>query len=489
MTAGNVLAIDQGTSSTKALVVAPDGSVLSIAEAPVRPTTVGEGGVEQDPIELYDSVVSAGRQALREADTTVVAVGLANQGETIVAWDRDSGEPLAPAIVWQDRRSAEICTRLAADSDRLTALTGLPLDPYFVGPKVLWLRENVTTGGVVTTTDSWLLHRMTGGYVTDVSTASRTALMDLDERRWSAEACELFGVDPQSLPEIVSCTTNVGTTEIFGVELPVTGLAVDQQAALFGEGCLAVGEAKCTYGTGAFLLANAGSDPRRSTNGLSASVAWDDNGAVSYCLDGQLYTVGAMIGWLTQLGLVAEAADLDRLGGSVPDTGGVTCIPALAGLGAPYWLPNARGSLEGLSLSSTAAHLVRAALEGIAGQVALLARATAQDLGAALETLRVDGGLTQSRLLMQLQADLLQAPVEVFASPHATALGVAQFARGGLEGARDGDPPLATPAVGARYEPQISAAAAEARLERMTAAIDRVIDTERTTRSADRTSS
>lgn len=471
---GNVLAIDQGTSSTKALVVGPDGSVLATAEAAVRPATVGDGGVEQDPVELWDSVVDAGRHALRKAAVDVMAIGLANQGETIMAWDRTTGEPLAPALSWQDRRSADICSRLSASAERLSALTGLPLDPYFVGPKVLWLRENVTREGVVTTTDSWLLNRMTGAFVTDVSTASRTALMDLDARAWSREACDLFDVDLETLPEIVSCTTNVGTTDVFGASLPVTGLAVDQQAALFGEGCLRVGDAKCTYGTGAFLLANAGSVPRRSTHGLSASVAWDDGGDVAYCLDGQLYTVGAMVGWLTQLGFVSEAADLDRVAASVTDSGGVTCVPALAGLGAPYWSPNARGSLEGLSLGTTAAHLVRAALEGIAGQVALLARATGQDLGTPLASLRVDGGLTQSRLLMQLQADFLQAPVEVFASPHATALGVAQLARNGIS-------PGAAPTVanGAHYEPQISADEAATRLTRMEAAIARVIETER----------
>ena len=200
--------------------------------------------------------------------------------------------------------------------------------------------------------------------------------MDLDGRQWSTEACALFEVDPLSLPEIVSCTTNVGTTNVFGPALPLTGLAVDQQAALFGEGCLRAGEAKCTYGTGAFLLANAGPEPRRSTNGLSASVAWDTNGDVAYCLDGQLYTVGSTITWLTELGLLTEAADLDRVGAGVPDSGGVTFIPALAGLGAPYWRPDARGSIDGLSLSTTSAHLVRAALEGIAAQVALLAQAT-----------------------------------------------------------------------------------------------------------------
>jgi glycerol kinase len=468
---GCVLAIDQGTSSTKALVVAADGSVLATATVPVRPSAVAGGGIEQDPAGLYDSVVRAGRSALAEAAVPVAAVGLANQGETVLAWDRHTGDPLTPALSWQDRRSAGICERLAGDSERLRGLTGLPLDPYFVGPKLLWLREHLTRSGVATTTDSWLLHRLTGAYVTDVTTASRTALLDLDGRDWSPQACDLFEVTPADLPEVVSCTTNVGTTDVFGGRLPVTGLAVDQQAALFGEGCLRVGEAKCTYGTGAFLLANAGPQPRRSTHGLSASVAWDTAGTVAYCLDGQLYTVGSMVGWLGDLGVLTGPADLDRLGSRVVDPGGITCVPALAGLGAPYWAPNARGRIEGLSLGSTAAHLVRAALDGIAAQVALLARAMSEDLGAPLGTLRVDGGLTRSRLLMQTQADLLQTPVEVFSSPHATALGVAALAGIGC-----GSYQTMAVVTAERYEPQIDAAEAAARLELMTAAIARVLE-------------
>ncbi len=469
---GNILAVDQGTSSTKALVVGPDGTVLATAQAPVQPLAVGDGGVEQDPAELFDSIVAAGRAALAQAGVEVIAIGFANQGETVMAWDRGSGAPLAPALSWQDRRSATVCADLAPHADRLADLTGLPLDPYFVGPKVVWLREHVTRDGVVTTTDSWLLHRLTGAFVTDVTTASRTALMDLDERQWSAEACGLFGVDPGRLPEIVTCTTDIGTTDAFGPTLPVTGLAVDQQAALYGEGCLQTGDSKCTYGTGAFLLANAGPTAKRSTHGLSASVGWVDGESVAYCLDGQLYTVGSIVDWLIRLGLIAAPADVDRIGAGVPDAGGVVCVPALAGLGAPYWAPDAKASLEGLTLGTTSAHIVRAAVDGIAGQVALLARAAAADLGGSIGTLRVDGGLTRSRLLMQTQADLLQAPVEVFASPHATALGVAQLARNGLE------PGTAAHGTGGeRYDPMISADEAQTRLAGMEAAIARVIAT------------
>ena len=451
-------------------MVAPDGAVVGSAETPVRPGPVAGGGVEQDPMELYDSVVEAGRRALADSGDRVRAVGLANQGETVLAWARGNGDPLTAGLSWQDRRSAAICDRLAPHAEWLQQLTGLPLDPYFVAPKLMWLRENLTRAGVATTTDSWLIHRLTGSYVTDVTTASRTGLLDLDRREWSIEACELFGVRPADLPEIVSCTTTVGTTEAFGGVLPVAGLAVDQQAALFGEGCLEPGDAKCTYGTGAFLLANSGAGPRRSAHGLSASVAWDAAGDVAYCLDGQLYTVGSLVDWLTRLGVLRDADDLDRLGASVPDPGGVVVVPALAGLGAPYWRPNAHASIEGLTLSSTPAHLVRAALEGIAASVALLAHATAQDLGVPLGALRVDGGLTRSRLLMQLQADLLQTPVEVFASPHATALGVAALARLGCGGEE------ARAAMrGQRYEPAIGPDEAAERLAAVQAAIGRVV--------------
>ncbi|HTW18860.1 MAG TPA: FGGY family carbohydrate kinase [Mycobacteriales bacterium] len=468
---GAILAVDQGTSSTKALVVAPDGSVLAVAQVAVHPKPVGDDGVEQDPAELYESVVEAGRRALASSGVDVVTIGFANQGETVMAWDRTTGDPLAPALSWQDRRSAAICADLSAHADRLLELTGLPLDPYFAGPKVRWLREHGIADGVVTTTDTWLLHRLTGAFVTDVTTASRTALLDLTRREWSAEACELFGVDPDLLPDVVGCTATVGHTYAFGPSLPVTGLAVDQQAALYGEGCLRPGDSKCTYGTGAFLLANAGPGRPRSTHGLSASVGWDDRGDIVYCLDGQLYTVGSMVDWLVGRRLLAGPADLDPVASSVPDAGGVVCVPALAGLGAPYWTPQARASFEGVSLATTDAHLVRAVVDGIAGQVALLAQAAAADLGEAIGLLRVDGGLTASRVLMQTQADLLQAPVEVYPSPHATALGVAQLARRGL-----GEPVVPVTVPGERYEPRIGADEAAARLDRLAASISRAIE-------------
>jgi glycerol kinase len=333
----NVLAIDQGTSATKALLVGPGGEVLGRGEVPVGTRSVGTDGVEADPEELFGSVVAAGRRALAAARAPAHAVALANQGETVLAWDRHTGAPLSPAIVWQDRRSGGVCARLADRSAELTAITGLPLDPYFAAPKMTWLRENLTADGTVTTTDSWLLARLGAGYVTDAATASRTLLLDLDRAAWSQTACAAFGLDPAALPEVADCAGVVGETRVFGGSLPVAGIAVDQQAALLAESCLAAGDAKCTYGTGAFLLVTTGRSAVRSGSGLSSSVAWRLGGAVTYCLDGQVYTAGSALRWLTSAGVLREPGELDAVGGSVPDAGGLTFVPALAGLGAPHW--------------------------------------------------------------------------------------------------------------------------------------------------------
>ncbi len=456
-----ILAIDQGTSATKAIIVdGPD--VLGLAEIPVEVITTPDGGVELDPERLWDSVLLAGRAALRDAGSPSLAgIGLANQGETVVAWHRATGAPLGRAIVWQDRRSVGECDRRAGDAEWLAAATGLELDPYFVAPKIAWLRTRVPDDAVITTTDTWLLHRLCGAFVTDVATAGRTLLLDLDECRWHERACDLFGIDPGSLPQVVGNATPLGTCSWFGGDVPVTGACVDQQAALYAERCRDAGEAKCTYGTGAFLLASTGSRPTRSTNGLVGCPAWQIDGATTWCLDGQVYTVGAAVSWLIDIGVIAVPADLDRLGVSVSDSGGATFVPALAGLAAPFWRPNARAAFTGMSLGTSRGHLVRAAIDGIAAQVALLASAYAADLGAPLQRLRVDGGLTRSELLLQTQADLLQVPVEVYPSPHATAIGVAAFAAIGA-GLTD-DPAGWVPAR--VVEPSIGADEAAGRLD------------------------
>ncbi|WP_330461008.1 FGGY family carbohydrate kinase [Streptomyces sp. NBC_00820] len=461
---GPVLAVDQGTSGTKALVVCPERGVIGAGFAAVRPRHLPGGLVEADPEALYASVLDAGHQALAEAAEDVVALGLANQGETVLAWDPVSGRPLTRALVWQDRRAEPICTELASHADELRELTGLPLDPYFAAPKMAWIRRHLTREGVVTTSDAWLVHRLTGAFVTDAATAGRTQLLDLDHATWAPRALEAYGLSGERLPEVVANAQPVGTTTAFGAEIPLTGLAVDQQAALLAQSVTGPGGAKCTYGTGAFLLAHTGDTPRRGTSGLVSCVAWRLAGNTSYCLDGQVYTAASAVRWLTDLGVISSAADLDPVGNAVPDSGGVTFVPALAGLAAPWWRGDLRGSLTGLGLDTGPGHLVRALCEGLAAQVVELAEAVATDLGTPLDALRVDGGLTRSALLMQTQADLLQRPVEVSALPDATALGVAALARLGADpalGTADALPDWKPAAV---YEPRIPADRAAERL-------------------------
>ena len=470
-----VLAIDQGTSATKAILVGPGQRVLGRGEVPVRVRAVGSDGVEADPEELYRSVIEAGRQALAQARETPDAVALANQGETVLAWDRSTGRPLTQAIVWQDRRSAGICQRLAGTADRLAEITGLRLDPYFAAPKMTWVRENLAAGGVVTTSDAWLLARLGAGYLTDAATASRTLLLDLDRTEWSPEACAAFGLDPAELPPVADCAGIVGETAAFGRPVPVAGIAVDQQAALLAERCFAAGQAKCTYGTGAFLLATAGTAAVRSRSGLAVSVAWRLAGTPRYCLDGQVYTAGAAIRWLGEIGLLADASALDAVGGAVPDSGGVTFLPTLAGLGAPEWRPDARGAFFGLSLGSRREHLVRAVIDGLAASVALLARSVAEDIGGPLTALRADGGLTRSRLLLQAQADLLQLPVEVCRTPDATALGVAALARLGTGQAATVDEAVGPADADSVVEPAIGADQAAERLATFAAGLRAVL--------------
>lgn len=468
----NVLAIDQGTSATKAIVRSAGGDVLASVTAPVYPTYRPDGGVEQHPEGLWTSVLDAGRRAVRDAGAPIGAIGLANQGETVLAWDRASGRPLSIALSWQDRRASDVCGRLhPSQTERLTAITGLPVDPYFAAPKMRWLREHVTRDGVCTTTDAWLLHRLTGAFVTDAATASRTLLLDLDAGSWSPDACAAFGIADDELPAIADCAGAIGETDAFGSHIPVTGLAVDQQAALFGEGCHRDGDTKCTYGTGAFLLVTTGAPARRSRHGLAACIAWRLDGATTHCLDGQVYTAGAAVDWLQRTGLIAHPDDLDAVGGAVTDTGGATFVPALAGLAAPFWRPTARASWSGLSLATERGHLVRAVVEGIAAQVAWLARAVVQDLGRPLARLRVDGGLTRSRLLLQIQADLLQIPIEVYPSADATADGVAALARLGA-GAADPAAALGDWTPAATFTPRIDADEAEARLQTWRRAAD-----------------
>ena len=427
----SILSIDQGTSATKAIVVDDAGQVRGLAEVGVNPAYLPGGGVEQDPMELLASVLAAGRQALEVAGIPVDAVALANQGETVLAWDPSTGEPLTTAIVWQDSRSQGICDDLAAHREVIAERTGLVLDPYFSAPKMSWIRHHLTTDGVVTTSDSWLINRLSGEFVTDVTTASRSLVFDVDECDWDPELLEIFGLQQEPLPRLVACDEIIGTTTAFGVEVPVAGLIVDQQSALFAEGCVQVGSAKCTFGTGAFLLVNTGDVATRSAHGLTSSVAWRTGAGTRYCLDGQVYTAASAVRWMVEVGLVDSAMGMDVV--AAPDSGDALFVPALAGLAAPWWRSDAQASFTGLSLATTRGNLVRAVLEGIAAHVAELVGVMNVDMGRPVSVLRVDGGLTHSRVLMQAQADLLQVPVEVYPSAHATPLGAAALARLALD--------------------------------------------------------
>jgi glycerol kinase len=436
----SILAIDQGTSATKAVVWSEQGIAAEI-DVPVRGLTHQGDAIEQDPEALWDSIVTAGRRAIDAHAGTIRAVAIGNQGETVLAWDRRTGQAIGPALSWQDRRSAGVTAAIdSSDAGLLHQLTGLPVDPYFAAPKIAWLQRSldVAAGGdlVVTTIDAWVNFRLAGAYATDLSTASRTQLLDGETLLWSDRAAEIYGLPIGDFPELVSCDEALGVTTAFGPTLPVAGAMVDQQAALLAEGCTEPGSAKCTYGTGIFLLANIGRAHVPSTAGLATSLAWAmRDGTRASCVDGQVYSAGAAVAWLQRAGLIEGPQDLDALGGAVHDTDGVRFDPSFSGRGAPDWNPAATASITGLGLSTRREHVVRAFLEGLAAEVTSLARAVESDVNGPLTALRVDGGLTQSSVLMQLQADSLGAPVEVYPHSCATALGLVAASLRSLDGA------------------------------------------------------
>ncbi len=464
-----VLAIDQGTSATKALVVEDDLRVVASAEIAVRPVYLDDGRVEQDPAALLASVLEAGREAVARSGGPVDAVALANQGETVLAWDPATGEPLTTALVWQDGRAAGLCAELAEHRDAVAATTGLELDPYFSAPKMAWIRRHLTRDGVVTTTDAWIVHALTGELVTDATTASRSLVLDLDLVRWSEPMLAIFGLGDERMPRLVACDEVVGMTTAYGGEVPVVGLMVDQQAALLAQDCRSLGETKCTYGTGAFVLGATGATALRSASGLTSSVAARLRDETSYCLDGQVYTAASAIRWLVDLGLLDHPRAIDALATS--DVDDVVFVPALAGLGAPWWCADATASLSGLTLSSSRHDIASAVLRGIAATVVELVAALAADTGGPMLRLRADGGLTRSASLMQMQADLLQAPVEIYPTSDATALGVASAALLGLDPARRIDDLVSGWTPSATYEPRWSADRAADHLGRFRAAV------------------
>ena len=433
-----LLIIDEGTSSTRAMLIDRSGRVGTMAQRALATAYPQPGWVEQDAEEIWRLTLESAREAIGDAASSVAAIGLTNQRETIVFWDRSSGAALAPAIVWQDRRTADLCEGLreGGHEPAVQATTGLLLDPYFSATKIAWALDHwpalrdVGDRLCIGTIESWLVFKLTGGrHVSDATNASRTQLMDL-RGGWDEGLCDLFGVPRLALPEIVDCAGPIGVTlpDHFGRPIAITGMAGDQQAAAIGQACFKPGDTKATYGTGAFILSHAGMKPPVSSQRLLATVAWQLGGERHYALEGSLFVAGQMIHWLRdELGLIAASADCEAIARSVSDSGGVLIVPAFAGLGAPHWRPTARGAILGLTLGSGRAHIVRAALEAIANQSAELQRAFAAD-GVHWSRLRIDGGMAANGFLAQDLADLLDLPVDRPANVESSALGAAMLA-------------------------------------------------------------
>ena len=447
-----VLALDQGTTSSRAILFDRRGLPIAVAQEEfpqhVRAGASGvdEGIVEHDPEDIWRTQLGCARRVLAESGTppgAVAAIGITNQRETTILWERSTGRPVAPAIVWQSRVSAPVCARLRGRGieDEVRRRTGLLLDPYFSATKIVHLLETVpglrarcAAGEVLFgTVDTFLIWRLTGGRVhaTDPTNASRTLLFDIDRQAWSAELCRMFDIPPAILPEVRPSAGSFGTVaaDLVGGGIPIAGCAGDQQAGGFAQGCLAAGDAKCTYGTGAFLLCSTGTDRVASAAGLLTTLGCAADAPPSYMLEGSVFVAGSLVGWLRDgLGIIRRAADVETLARGVPDSGGLMVVPALTGLGTPHWDPHARGLIVGITRGTTAAHIARAALEAIALSVGDVVDAIDRDLRLAMPRLRVDGGATANDLLMQLQADVLGRPVDRPAVLETTALGAALLA-------------------------------------------------------------
>ena len=441
-----LLALDQGTSSSRSIVFDRDGNVIASAQQEFRQIFPQPGWVEHDPNDIWSSQLATAREAIAKAGIkadAITAIGITNQRETTVLWNRRTGEPIYHAIVWQDRRTEPICARLRAAGleETVRQRTGLVIDAYFSGSKIAWLLDNVAgarqaaAAGELAfgTIDSWLVWRLTGGrcHVTDVSNASRTMLFDINKTQWDQELLAELAIPASLLPNVQASASNFGATdsEWFGGAIVIGGIAGDQQAALFGQACFSAGLAKNTYGTGCFMLMHTGDRVRHSSNGLIATAAAQPDSRAQYALEGSVFIGGAVVQWLRDgLQMIKSSSDIEALAASVPDSGGVMMVPAFTGLGAPYWQPQAQGMISGLSRGTTVAHIARAALESIAFQSAALLGAMARDTASQVTELRVDGGASANNLLMQFQADLLGIPVVRPRCIETTALGVAYLA-------------------------------------------------------------
>ena len=431
-----ILAIDQGTTGTTCLVFDREGRIAGRAYSEFHQHFPRPGWVEHDANDIWRVTRRVAGEALTAAGVEgrdLAGIGITNQRETVVAWDRATGEPVHNALVWQDRRTAGRCEELreAGHTDLVRERTGLVIDPYFSGTKIEWLRRNVEAArdAVFGTIDSWLVFKLTGRHVTDVSNASRTMLFDIRELRWDPELCDLLGVDPASLPEPVPSAHVYGETDVFGGEVPVAGIAGDQQAALFGQACHSTGMAKNTYGTGSFVLLNTGTEAPEPGEGLLTTVAWGIEDRTDYALEAAVFITGAAVQWLRDgLGVLDAAGETEQMAASLASNDDVYFVPALTGLGSPHWDPYARGAIVGITRGTSRAHLARAALEAIAYQAVDAVRAQEAAAGEAMSELRADGGAVANGWLMQFQADVLGAPVIVPEITETTALGAAYLA-------------------------------------------------------------
>ena len=436
-----ILVLDAGTTSTRAMVFAGDGTMEAVAQAELTQHYPRPGWVEHDAGEIWDKTLKCAREVIGEDAARIAAIGITNQRETVVAWDRNSGEPLARAIVWQDRRTADFCATMKADGHEVMVQkrTGLLLDPYFSGTKMRWMLDHdaaVQTAAqngslAFGTIESWLVYKLSGGaHISDASNASRSLLLSLDGAQFDGDLCELFGVPPAALPEVVDTHGRLADCDPqwLGAAVPICGLAGDQQSATIGQGCLSFGETKATYGTGAFVLTNKGREIPHSDNRLLGTVLYQENGERTYAIEGACFVAGSLIQYLRdQLNLIGSAAETEELARSIADSGEVVIVPALAGLGAPHWLPDARGVISGLSFASGRAQIARAALEAMAHQTHDLASAFTAD-GAPWTHLRIDGGMSANDWMAQDLADILEIEVERPDFIETTALGAAILA-------------------------------------------------------------
>ena len=486
-----ILALDQGTTSTRSILFDREGKVRAVAQKEFRQHYPEPGWVEHNPEDIWESQQETAREAMHRAGVhceDIETIGITNQRETTVVWNRKTGKPIHNAIVWQDRRTAEICARLKADGTESVfhEKTGLRLDPYFSGTKIRWLLDHVDGARAQAergelafgTVDSWLLWKLTHGkrHATDVSNASRTLLFNIHSMDWGDELLKLLDIPESMLPEVLPSSGVHGEVDKYLCTpgCRISGIAGDQQAALFGQACFEAGAAKNTYGTGCFLLMNTGEKPVASQNKLLTTVAWKRDDAVSYALEGSVFVGGAVVQWLRdELGLIQRASDIEDLAAQVPDTGGVYFVPAFTGLGAPYWDPQARGIITGLTRGTGKAHLARAALEAMCFQSLEVLKAMEKDGGKPMDALRVDGGACANNLLMQIQADLLQRPVLRPRQIETTAFGAAALAGLAVGYWQDLDEITAHQEIERVFEPQISADEAETRLSRWKDAVER----------------